>query len=227
MRNHGRSGTITAVVADSTRMGCEGIVYALRHSSHDITVLEAAVSCRELVEIAKRTAPNIAVISTDLEDGPGAGIVVLRELRQQVPNVRCVILVDSHTSHLVVEAFCAGTRGVVCRSEGFEVLADCIRKIHAGEMWAGSIALEHMVRTLNTAVPVHAVNANGSDLLTARQKQVVALVGEGLSNREISTRLNLSEHTTKNYLFRIFDKLGVSSRAELIIYALHNEVHFS
>jgi DNA-binding NarL/FixJ family response regulator len=90
-------------------------------------------------------------------------------------------------------------------------------------MWAGTDALRHMVGALTTAVPVRAVSANGYHLLTARQKQVVALVAEGFSNRDISKRLTLSEHTVKNYLFRIFDKLGVSNRAELIIYTLHRQ----
>jgi DNA-binding NarL/FixJ family response regulator len=65
------------------------------------------------------------------------------------------------------------------------------------------------------------VAENGNELLTERQKSIVVLVAEGLSNREIAQQLGLSEHTVKNYLIRIFDKLGVSSRAELIIYALH------
>jgi DNA-binding NarL/FixJ family response regulator len=66
------------------------------------------------------------------------------------------------------------------------------------------------------------LNSNGDHLLTGREEQVVALVSDGLSNREVARELNLSEHTIKKYLFRIFDKLGISTRVELVLYALNN-----
>jgi DNA-binding NarL/FixJ family response regulator len=66
------------------------------------------------------------------------------------------------------------------------------------------------------------LNSTGDRLLTPREEQVVALVAEGLSNRQVAVELNLSEHTVKKYLFRIFDKLGISSRVELVLYAINN-----
>lgn len=223
MRSNGQSGRIAVIAGDGTRIGCEGLMHALKHYSREISVRACAVSCRELVDHAKECEPNVVVIGSDLEDGPGSGIVALRQLHKELPGARCIVLIDGHAGHLAVDAFCSGAQGVVSRREGLSVLAACIRKIHEGEMWAGTDALRHMVSALNTAVPVRAVSANGYHLLTARQKQIVALVAEGFSNREISERLTLSEHTVKNYLFRIFDKLGVSNRAELIIYTLHKQ----
>ncbi len=198
-------------------------MHALRHYGPGIAVRACAVSYRELIESAKKCEPQVAVLGSDLEDGPGSGIVALRELRKELPNIRSVVLMDDRNGSLVVDAFRSGARGVVFRNEGLSALATCIRKIHEGELWAGTNALQQMVSAFNTSVPVHAVAANGYHLLTSRQKEIVALVGEGLSNREISERLGLSEHTVKNYLFRIFDRLGISSRAELIIYTLHKQ----
>ena len=77
-----------------------------------------------------------------------------------------------------------------------------------------------MVEALATAQPLPIANSKGERLLTDREEQIVALVAEGLTNRDIAEHLGLSEHTIKNYLFRIFDKLGVSTRVELILYAV-------
>lgn len=86
-----------------------------------------------------------------------------------------------------------------------------------------SAELVHLLEVFSTAIPLTFSNANGQELLSKREREVVMLVTQGLANREIAQQANLSEHTVKNYLTRIFDKLGVSSRAELIIYALDRQ----
>jgi DNA-binding NarL/FixJ family response regulator len=80
-----------------------------------------------------------------------------------------------------------------------------------------------VLNAFRAAVPLRVTAVDGKVLLTKRQEQLVGLVAEGMSNREIAHNLRLSQHTVKNYLFRIFDKLGVSSRAELIIYAFNQQ----
>ncbi len=77
-----------------------------------------------------------------------------------------------------------------------------------------------MIEAFSQLAPMRVVNADGMRLLTKREEEVVRLVAEGMQNREIAKELNLSEHTIKNYLFHIFDKLGVSSRVELVLYAV-------
>ena len=77
-------------------------------------------------------------------------------------------------------------------------------------------------RSVHTNTTLRVVDAQGSNLLSKREEDVVHLVAEGLGNREIAQQLNLSKHTVKNYLFRIFDKLGVSNRVELVLYAVAN-----
>ena len=95
--------------------------------------------------------------------------------------------------------------------------------MHKGQIWASSNELQFLLEALAEAAPLRVVNAQGINLLTKREGQVVHLVAEGLTNRGISRELNISEHTVKNYLFRIFDKLGVSSRVELTICAFSNQ----
>jgi DNA-binding NarL/FixJ family response regulator len=86
-----------------------------------------------------------------------------------------------------------------------------------GEIWASNKELCYLLEALSEPVPAQITNAKGLNILTKREDDVVRLVAEGLTNREISARLNLSENTVRNYLFRIFDKLGISSRVELVL----------
>jgi len=108
---------------------------------------------------------------------------------------------------------------VFCLAQSsFKLLRRCVEQVHAGQIWANSSELAEVVEALSRLAPVRVVNADGMRLLTKREEEVVHLVAEGLQNREIATKLKLSEHTVKNYLFHIFDKLGVSSRVELVLY---------
>ena len=120
---------------------------------------------------------------------------------------------------LVVEAFSAGAKGVVCQAEPLEVLCKCIRRVHAGQIWANTRELKWVMKALGNREPVRVVSAKGLSLLTQRQEQIVNMVIEGLPNPEIAEKLDLSAHTVKNYLFRIYEKLGISNRTELILYA--------
>jgi DNA-binding NarL/FixJ family response regulator len=119
----------------------------------------------------------------------------------------------------VVEAFRAGARGVFCRSESLKSLARCIQCVSEGQIWANSKELRYLLEALGEALPLRVIDARGAALLSRRELEVVRCVAEGLSNREIAQRLGLTEHTVKNYLFRIFDKLGVSKRVEVVLYA--------
>src|SRR2546426_695044 len=121
---------------------------------------------------------------------------------------------------LVVDAFRAGARGVFCRAEPFESLCKCIKAVHTGQVWANSTQLQLILGALVKAAPLRVVSANGMSLLAKRETEVVGLVAEGLTNREVAVKLGLSEHTISNYLFRIYNKLGISSRVELVLYVM-------
>jgi DNA-binding CsgD family transcriptional regulator len=94
-----------------------------------------------------------------------------------------------------------------------------VEQVHAGQIWGNCAELSEVIQAFSELAPIRVLNTDGMRLLTKREEEVVRLVAEGMQNREIAKELKLSEHTIRNYLFHIFDKLGVSSRVELVLYA--------
>src|SRR5262249_47761079 len=182
-------------------------------------VLDPVSDARGIIAAVTADKPAVVVISAELDDDKRKGFEVARELRAFQPETRVVMLLDTSEHKQVVEAFRAGARGVFCRSESLASLAKCIQCVSEGQIWANSRELRYLLEALGEALPLRVMDARGTALLSRRELEVVSCVAEGLSNREIAQRLGLTEHTVKNYLFRIFDKLGVSKRVEVVLYA--------
>jgi DNA-binding NarL/FixJ family response regulator len=168
-------------------------------------------------------ALDVALVSESLQDGPLTGFQILRELCIRFPKTRVIMLLKSAQQELVVDAFRAGAKGVFCRAEPVEVLCKCISAVHQGQIWANSQQFQYVLDALSSAAPLRIVSPQGRTVLTNREKDVVKLVAEGLSNRAIAQELGLTEHTISNYLFRIYEKLGISSRVELVLYSFSNQ----
>ena len=130
------------------------------------------------------------------------------------------MLLDRASRDLVIEAFRSGALGVCERSQPYRMLCKCVYSVQRGQVWANSQQLRYVLEALVTGMPSRVTNVRGEFLLTQREEAIVSLVAEGLKNREIAESLKLSEHTVKNHLFRVFEKLGISNRAELILYLL-------
>ena len=216
------SELVRVLAADSTRMNSQLLAAALERDKH-FQVIEPAVDARGIVAAVVREKPSVVVISAELDENPRKGFEVARELRTVAPETRVVMLLDASERSQIIEAFRAGARGVFCRNESLKSLAKCISCVHQGQVWANSKELRFLLEALGEALPLRVVDARGTVLLSKREQEVVRCVAEGLSNREIAQRLGLTEHTVKNYLFRIFDKLGVSNRVELVLSCLRQE----
>lgn len=209
------SDFISIVVADSTRIHTQLLADALRNDRGLQVVAEASNSL-DLIAAISRVPIDVAVIAHNLDDRPGRGTELLREMRNLRPQIKGVILLDSSRAKDVLECFRAGARGIFSKQERLENLRTCIRTVHEGQIWARSVDLDHALEALANVPLVSAINHQGIELLSTRERQVIQHLAAGMTNREIAQLLELSPHTVKNYLFRIFDKLGVSSRTELL-----------
>jgi DNA-binding NarL/FixJ family response regulator len=168
-------------------------------------------------------APEVVLIGCHLEDGDLTGLLILEEIRSKYPEIRMVLLVDRSEREVVVQAFRAGAIGVFDRSEShFDRLCKCIVCVHHGQIWANNQQLKFVLEAVVQAPSPWRACADGLNQLTKREEDLVRLVADGLGNREIAKKLNLSEHTIKNYMFRIFDKLGISNRVELVLYKVNS-----
>jgi DNA-binding NarL/FixJ family response regulator len=223
MSSHEALGSdfVSIVVADGTRIHTQLLADALRND-HGLQVVAAASNSAELLATVTRVPIDVVVISHNLDDQPGHGTQVLREMRALRPQIKGVILLDSSKPAEVLECFRAGARGIFSKQEGLESLCKCIRSVHEGQIWARSVDLDHVLEALANAPLVRATNHKGIELLSARERQVIQHLASGMTNREIAHALDLSPHTVKNYLFRIFDKLGVSSRTELLYLTMNS-----
>ena len=201
-------------------MGCQLLQNALTHSRFRFEVVACAISPSEIMRYVSTDSIEVALVSEGLQEGSFVGFQVLSELRASFPSTRVVILLRVAVRNLVVDAFRAGAKGVFCKTEPIQALCKCIRAVHAGQIWAYSEQLNWTVEALAKATPLHLSNALGRYLLAKRENEVANLVSEGLTNRDIAEKLGLSEHTVSNYLFRIYEKLGISSRVELVLYVL-------
>jgi two-component system, NarL family, nitrate/nitrite response regulator NarL len=209
---------LRVLAADSTAMGTQLLVEALARDAQ-FDMIESPSNKTAILNLVQREKPQVVVISAKLGEDDTGGLDLLRNLRTQSPSPRVVMLLDASERTAVIEAFRAGAQGVFCRTEPFRLLAKCIQCVDAGQVWASSSELQFVLEALTQPALAH-LSSNGKSLLSAREIDVVRCLAEGLTNREIARRLKLTEHTVKNYLFRIFDKLGVSSRVEVVLYAL-------
>lgn len=216
----GKQRDISVLIATPHSMARELLIGALNRQGH-FRVVDSATTSQEVLEAAKSADLDVALVSATLADGPLSGFGALRQIRECSPEVKSVILLESREHNLVVDAFRAGARGIFCLSQSnFKALCRCVNQVHAGQIWASSSELSEVMEAFSQLAPMRVVNADGMRLLTKREEDVVRLLTEGMQNRDIARELNLSEHTVKNYLFHIFDKLGVSSRVELVLYAV-------
>jgi DNA-binding NarL/FixJ family response regulator len=213
----GSQERIRVLAADSTRMGSQLLAQALAQDSQfHVNGIEPK-SASILAAVADER-PHVVLLSSLLEESSTQGFDLTRQVCASHPETRVILLMDTSNSSAVVEAFRCGARGVFSRTESSTTLAKCISSVHQGQVWANSAELRYLIEALRESEPIRLVDSGGQAILSKREQDVVRCVAEGLSNREIASSLRLTEHTVKNYLFRIFDKLGVSSRVEVVLY---------
>lgn len=187
-------------------------------------MVACAINPNQILDAINSEPVDIALIGTHLQAGRNTGLQAVQEIRRQHPTIRSIVLLERAEKTFAVEAFQAGAKGVFFRSEtDFDVLCKCIKRVHEGQVWASSEEVEKVIEALIRSQPFEWVKPQQQKLLTIQESKLVRLVSKGLSNREIASQLGLSGHTVKNYLLKIFDKLGISNRVELALYDVAQE----
>jgi len=216
------SNTLKVLVADSNRMQAQLLVGALRRRP-EFQIATCRMDAISILQTVTSSAPRLALICLSHVAHPEESLATLRHFHAAHPEISKVLLLDACDREMAVNAFRSGARGIFTITDSnMRLLCRCLLRVAAGQVWANAQQLSYLLDVISEVPSVRVINAGGHPLLTPREEQVVALVAEGLSNRQIARELNLSEHTIKKYLFRIFEKLGVSSRVELVLYAVNN-----
>ena len=196
-------------------------------SRHCIEVV-AHVTAPEQVEpeILPRN-PHVALIAGEFGESQVTGIEMMRRIRGWTLQSKTILLYNNPTRETVVNAFAAGARGILNTANAdLDILFRCVMQVAAGQIWANQSQVNWVVDALATR-STHGQELAligprfGGGLLTQREMEIVTLLSEGNTNRKIALALKISEHTVKNYLLRVFEKLGVSSRTELVVQAMN------
>jgi DNA-binding NarL/FixJ family response regulator len=204
---------IRVLIAERDRMSSQLLAESLERDPRYQVVAMPPVN--ELVSVATLRKPDVAVISFNLGTSSGKGPQIVRTLSMRLPSVRIVILLDVLVRESVVSAFRSGATGVFCRTAQVSEFRACVEQVSRGELWAKEGATEYLLEALRSSPSCDAMEGNIS-MLSKREIEVVECAVQGHTNRQIAAQLHLSEHTVKNYLFRVFEKLGVSNRMELL-----------
>jgi len=209
------------LVADSNQIQAQLLTSALRrHPSFQVVSCKADQS--ECLKSLQTSPADVVLLGDGIQPDSSSPFAILRALHAAYPRANLILLLDSDGDRdFVVNAFRSGVKGLFCRTaQPFKALCRCILSVYAGQIWASSEQLHYLIDAVTRAPAMRVVNARGDTLLTPREEQVVGLIAEGLSNREAALQMQITENTVKKSLLRIFDKLGISNRVELVLYAL-------
>ncbi|MCZ2073881.1 MAG: response regulator transcription factor [Bryobacterales bacterium] len=194
----------------------------------DIEVVGEAGDGREVVELVEQVEPDVLLLDLRM---PGLdGLSAMQALQHARKRTRVVVLTASDDKNEFVQAMKLGCSGIVLKQTAPELIVKSIRKVHAGEIWLDSNTTAAVMRQF--ASPEDTGSAPGGKTrerspLSAREREIVALVAQGYKNKEMAEKMFISEQTVKNHLHNIFDKLGVSDRLELALYAIHKGLHLN
>ena len=213
------SHCVRVLVADESRISCQSLKGSLERFSRKVRIAGCAANKVELANSLSTGAIDVTLVNDDFQEGYENERNVLRSIHREFPQTKLVALLRRSDSVSVVAAFRGGVRGVFHRSETVESLSKCIRAVHEGQVWANSQDLLYVIEALDLQPPSGVLDPPEISLLTKRENDAARLVAEGHTNRAIAEKLGLTEHTVSNYLFRIYNKLGISSRVELVLYS--------
>jgi DNA-binding NarL/FixJ family response regulator len=201
---------VRLVIVDDHAIIRQGLRTMLERESDMVVVGEAGTEA-EARQAVRELRPDVVLLDLKLGEDDHAGLAVCRQLRADDPGVRCLVLTTFLNERLVVEAIRSGAKGYVLKDVDADALVRSIRAVRAGESAFDSHAAAVVVRTMSGERA-----DEGAVSFTARESEVVRLLANGQSNRQIGQTLFISETTVKFHVHNVMGKLGVKRRAEVV-----------
>lgn len=221
-----RTQDIRILIADDHPIFRDGL-RRLLESEREFKVVGEASDGIEAVNLVRQLKPEVLLL--DLAMPRRAGLDALREMSSgpESRSVRVVLLTAAAEKDQIVEALQLGARGVVLKDSATQILLKSIRAVMNGEYWVGRESVSNLVQYLRNLVDSSSVETRKKRYgLTPRELQIISAVVAGYANKEIAEHFRISEDTVKHHLSNVFDKLGVSTRLELALFAVNQALPF-
>ena len=214
-----KPGTVRIILADSQAIYRVGIrkVFALED---DLRVVAQADSLENLRLAVERFPTDVVLLEGSLLAGTTN---VIPELLRAAPDVKLIVQAVSSDENHTVELYRRGVRGIISRSISPDLLVRCVRRIAAGETWIDNQSVNWVIEAYR-AQAAALVSPRNQPRLSPKEMAIITCITQGKRNKEIAFQLGTTEQVIKNYLRKIYDKLGVSDRLELALYCLHNKI---
>ena len=212
---------IRILIADDHAIFRDGLKKLLE-SEPDFTVVGEAGDGAEAIKLAQKLKPDLLLLDLAMPRMPG--MVALRELTTASVPVRTIVLAAAVGKEQIVEALQLGARGVVLKESATQQLLKSLRAVMAGEYWVGRESVSDLVQYLRVASGVASAPQKKHFGLTPRELEIVGTIVAGYTNKDIAQKFAISEDTVKHHLTNIFDKLGVSTRLELALFAINHNL---
>lgn len=206
-------GKIRVVVADDHPLIRQGIVSTVSSES-DLEVVDQVADGHKAIESCEKNQPHVLILDVGMP-GPGPATVV-RSVQQVASNTKVLVLTAYDDDTYIRQLLKAGVSGYLLKDEGVGNVVRALRSIHEGATWFSQSITEKFVRWQ------YGQQAEVTADLTGREQQVLELIAEGFDNSEIADKLNLAEQTVRNYASSVYEKIGVNSRAQAVIWAREN-----
>lgn len=223
------SGKIRVVIADDHPIVRDGL-NKLLSLEDDIEVVGEACDGRDLLDKLDELAPDVVLLDLRMPNLDGLGTLQTMQHTNKT-KAKVIVLTASEDKNEFVQAMKLGCCGIVLKQTSADLIVKSIRKVHGGEIWLDSHTTAAVMRQFATvgegATGTAAGRVRERSPLSTREREIVALVAQGFKNKEMAEKMFISEQTVKNHLHNIFDKLGVSDRLELALYAIHKGLHLS
>lgn len=186
-------------------------------------VVGEAADGEEALRMVRQLKPELLLL--DISMPKVQGLDALRDLSKSESQTRTIVLTASIAREQVIEALQLGARGIVMKHSATDLLIKSIRSVMAGQYWVGHESVSDLVDVLRRVTPQDSGSKARPDFgLTPREREVVGLIVAGYTNKDLAKKLSISEQTVKHHLTNIFDKLGVSNRLELVLFAIDHQL---